>query len=80
MVSKGRLRCAGSSLYLKNRFGIGYHLGMVGTQDSNVDKITKLVQQHIPNGKLHRSHAGEISYLLPLSDVHSFPGKVYKDY
>ena len=27
IISKGRLRCVGSSLFLKNRFGLGYHLG-----------------------------------------------------
>ena len=26
-ISKGRLKCVGSSLYLKNKFGVGYHLG-----------------------------------------------------
>ena len=26
IVSKGKLRCLGSSLFLKNRFGLGYHL------------------------------------------------------
>jgi ATP-binding cassette, subfamily A (ABC1), member 5 len=26
IVSKGKLRCMGSSLFLKNRFGLGYHL------------------------------------------------------
>lgn len=25
-ISKGKLRCCGSSLFLKSRFGIGYHL------------------------------------------------------
>ncbi|EDV20637.1 uncharacterized protein TRIADDRAFT_60879 [Trichoplax adhaerens] len=73
VVSKGKLRCAGSSLFLKNRFGIGYHLGMVGNQDSNIDKISRVVHDHIPKATLQRSHAGEISYLLPLSDVRNFP-------
>ena len=27
IISKGKLRCAGSSLFLKSRFGIGYYLG-----------------------------------------------------
>jgi ABC-type Na+ transport system ATPase subunit NatA len=31
VVSKGRLRCCGSSLFLKNKFGIGYHLTLVLT-------------------------------------------------
>lgn len=29
VVSKGKLRCCGSSLFLKNKFGIGYHLTLV---------------------------------------------------
>lgn len=29
VVSRGKLRCAGSSLFLKNKFGIGYHLTLV---------------------------------------------------
>lgn len=29
IVSKGKLRCLGSSLFLKNRFGLGYHLTLV---------------------------------------------------
>lgn len=31
IVSKGRVKCVGSSLFLKNRFGLGYHLGYVHT-------------------------------------------------
>lgn len=31
IVSKGKLRCLGSSLFLKNRFGLGYHLTLVLT-------------------------------------------------
>ena len=30
VISKGKLRCCGSSLFLKNKFGIGYHLTYVG--------------------------------------------------
>ncbi len=26
ILTKGKLRCIGSSLFLKNRFGLGYHL------------------------------------------------------
>ncbi|EDV27708.1 uncharacterized protein TRIADDRAFT_53677 [Trichoplax adhaerens] len=73
VVSHGKLRCAGSSLYLKNRFGIGYHLGMVTTADCNIDKVTELVHEHIPKALLQRYHASELSYLLPLSDVSRFP-------
>jgi ATP-binding cassette, subfamily A (ABC1), member 5 len=26
ILTRGKLRCIGSSLFLKNRFGLGYHL------------------------------------------------------
>lgn len=29
IMSKGKLRCCGSSLFLKNKFGLGYHLTYV---------------------------------------------------
>lgn len=29
VISNGQLRCVGTSLFLKNRFGIGYHLTFV---------------------------------------------------
>ena len=76
IISGGKLRCVGSSLFLKNRFGIGYHLGMVASSGSNLGQITKLVKEYIPAASLHRNHAGEISYLLPLSDVSRFSGKI----
>lgn len=29
VISRGKLRCAGTSFFLKNKFGIGYHLTLV---------------------------------------------------
>ncbi|XP_038064464.1 ATP-binding cassette sub-family A member 10-like [Patiria miniata] len=74
VMSRGSLRCYGSSLFLKNRFGIGYHLGMVVEQDVNVQQINQLVTRHIPEGKVSRSHGMELSYTLPLQESDKFPG------
>ncbi|XP_033629986.1 ATP-binding cassette sub-family A member 5-like isoform X1 [Asterias rubens] len=73
MMSKGNLRCYGSSLFLKSRFGIGYHLGMVVDQDIDTDRITEIVTSHIPEGKVSRSHGMELAYTLPLKDTNRFP-------
>ena len=40
ILSKGKLRCAGSSLFLKNRFGIGYHLKLVLARSLNVTIVS----------------------------------------
>ncbi|XP_078615923.1 cholesterol transporter ABCA5-like isoform X2 [Branchiostoma floridae x Branchiostoma japonicum] len=72
IISKGTLRCAGSSLFLKNRFGVGYHLGIVTTPRSNTAGVTEMIQNHIPEASLVRSHALELSYTLPLHRVDKF--------
>ena len=35
IMSHGKLRCAGTSLFLKNRFGLGYHLSMSVEREFN---------------------------------------------
>ncbi|XP_035696779.1 ATP-binding cassette sub-family A member 5-like [Branchiostoma floridae] len=72
IISKGTLRCAGSSLFLKNRFGVGYHLGIVTTPRCNTAGVTEMIQSHIPEASLVRSHALELSYTLPLHRVDRF--------
>ncbi|XP_038064701.1 ATP-binding cassette sub-family A member 5-like [Patiria miniata] len=72
VMSRGRLRCYGSSLFLKSRFGVGYHLGMVVEQNAHVDSVTDLVMEHVPNSQVSRSHGMELSYTLPLQEAHRF--------
>ncbi|KAI8501113.1 ATP-binding cassette sub- A member 5 [Branchiostoma belcheri] len=72
IISKGTLRCAGSSLFLKNRYGVGYHLGLVTSLNCDSAQITAKVQEHVPEAELIRSHAMELSYTLPLERVENF--------
>ncbi|KAB1265904.1 ATP-binding cassette sub-family A member 9 [Camelus dromedarius] len=51
-ISSGRLKCAGSSLFLKKKWGIGYHLSLHLNEMCDPDGITSLVKQHIPDAKL----------------------------
>ncbi|CAG5124848.1 unnamed protein product, partial [Candidula unifasciata] len=71
-IRGGRLCCCGSSLFLKNKFGVGYHLTMVVEPNCNVGTVTCLLRSVIPNVKLTRSHGKEISYTVPLQDVSKF--------
>ena len=45
IISEGRLRCSGSSLFLKSRFGSGYVLSMA----KNKDAIAKPVEEGLPH-------------------------------
>jgi ABC-type multidrug transport system ATPase subunit len=76
IMSAGKLRCAGSSLFLKNRFGVGYHLTLSKASDATAAQSSAMVaavQRFVPSAKLQTDVAGEITMLLPLDQVASFP-------
>ncbi|XP_061471616.1 ABC-type organic anion transporter ABCA8-like isoform X2 [Rhineura floridana] len=72
-VSHGRLKCVGSSLFLKKKWGIGYHLRMHVNEFCDPERTTSLVKQYIPAAKLSEEHENELSYTLPLENVNKFP-------
>ncbi|XP_007524455.3 ABC-type organic anion transporter ABCA8 isoform X2 [Erinaceus europaeus] len=72
-LSKGKLRCAGSSLFLKKKWGIGYHLSLQLNEVCFQEKITLLVKQHIPDAKLSAESKGKLVYTLPLERTSLFP-------
>lgn len=72
VISRGRLRCCGSSLFLKNKFGIGYHLTLVLGNIAQENLITKLVKQHVQKAERARRHGRELSYILPHDAVDYF--------
>ncbi|XP_053160071.1 ABC-type organic anion transporter ABCA8-like isoform X3 [Hemicordylus capensis] len=72
-ISHGRLKCVGSSLFLKKRWGVGYHLRMQVNEFCDPERTTALVKQYIPAGKLSGQRENELSYILPLENVNKFP-------
>ncbi|XP_077535547.1 cholesterol transporter ABCA5-like isoform X4 [Haemaphysalis longicornis] len=72
ILCKGKLRCAGTSLFLKNRFGIGYHLTMVVDQGADKACMTQLVQRHVPSISVYRSTSTELAFILPMDSTYNF--------
>ena len=72
VISRGRLRCCGSSLFLKNKFGIGYHLTLVLDSKAKEAPITNLVNLHVAKAEKGRHHGKELSYILPHDAVNNF--------
>ncbi|XP_030882574.1 ATP-binding cassette sub-family A member 9-like [Leptonychotes weddellii] len=72
-ISNGRLKCAGSSLFLKKKWGIGYHLSLHLNEMCDPDNITSLVKQHIPDAKLTAQSEEKLIYILPLERTNKFP-------
>nr|KAF6292048.1 ATP binding cassette subfamily A member 9 [Pipistrellus kuhlii] len=77
-ISNGKLRCAGSSLFLKKKWGIGYHLSLHLNEMCDPDNITSIVKQHIPDAKLMARSEEKLVYILPLERTSKFPD-LYRD-
>ncbi|XP_041362792.1 cholesterol transporter ABCA5-like isoform X3 [Gigantopelta aegis] len=74
IINHGKLKCCGSSLFLKQRFGIGYHLNMVVEPECNADRVTDLLRQHVSGIEMKRSHGKELAFTMPVAEVSRFPG------
>uniref|UniRef100_A0A663M5Y7 ABC transporter domain-containing protein n=1 Tax=Athene cunicularia TaxID=194338 RepID=A0A663M5Y7_ATHCN len=74
-LSNGTLQCVGSSLYLKRKWGIGYHLRIRINDLCDPELTSSLVRQYIPDAVLKGQKRGELCYTLPLENTESFPGK-----
>ncbi|CAM9302607.1 unnamed protein product [Discosporangium mesarthrocarpum] len=75
MLSCGRLRCVGSPLFLKSRFGLGYNLTLVkATEGFDAAALANLVQTHVPSADQLSAAGGEVTYRLPRRFSSQFPG------
>lgn len=51
-----------------------YYSFVVDPQSFDMDRVTGVIQRHIPDAKVGHQHAAEISYTLPYKDVGRFSG------
>ncbi|XP_066497951.1 phospholipid-transporting ATPase ABCA3 [Hoplias malabaricus] len=72
IMAGGELQCCGSPLFLKNKYGAGYHMVIVKDALCNVSEITRLVQLYVPNATLESSAGAELSYILPKESTSQF--------
>ncbi|XP_068659362.1 ABC transporter A family member 1 isoform X2 [Aristolochia californica] len=71
IMANGSLRCCGSSLFLKHRYGVGYTLTLVKTSPG-ASITADIVQRHVPSATCLSEVGTEISFRLPLSSSSAF--------
>ncbi|XP_019349796.1 cholesterol transporter ABCA5 [Alligator mississippiensis] len=74
VISQGMLKCLGSSLFLKSKWGIGYRLSMHIDAYCNIEATTSLIRQHIPGASLMQQNEEQLVYTLPFRDMDKFSG------
>jgi ABC-type multidrug transport system ATPase subunit len=78
IMSAGKLACVGSPVFLKNRYGTGYHLTLArseGNAGGNGDaaSVLSLVAKHVPAGAVASDVGAELSFTLPTDQTRAFP-------
>ncbi|KAM8824363.1 phospholipid-transporting ATPase ABCA3 isoform 1-T4 [Synchiropus picturatus] len=72
IMAGGELQCCGSPLFLKNKYGAGYHMVIVKDSQCNVSEITRLVHLYVPNATMESSAGAELSFILPKESTSKF--------
>ncbi|RLN06486.1 hypothetical protein BBJ28_00024284, partial [Nothophytophthora sp. Chile5] len=73
IMAEGELRCCGSALYLKNRFGAGYNLTIVKEEGCDDSKVIDFVTRYVPSSHVLSNVGTEIAFQLPLDSSSQFP-------
>ncbi|XP_053425642.1 cholesterol transporter ABCA5 isoform X1 [Nycticebus coucang] len=74
VISQGMLKCVGSSIFLKSKWGIGYRLSMHIDKYCATESLSSLVKQHIPEATLLQQNDQQLVYSLPFKDMDKFSG------
>ncbi|XP_023569655.1 ATP-binding cassette sub-family A member 6 isoform X3 [Octodon degus] len=73
ILSNGRLKCAGSSAFLKRKWGLGYHLSFYKNEICDPEQVTAFINHHIPDAKLKTENKEKLVYALPSERTSEFP-------
>ena len=74
IMGDGKLKCCGSSLFLKNHYGVGYNMVIekLNPLTFNSKTVQNIVTEYIPEAKLLTDAGAEISFQLPLTSSANF--------
>jgi len=77
ILNKGKIRCLGTSLYLKNHFNMSYNIDI---ETNNKDTINQIIKRHLPQAvyyenpddKLVNNESNCHTWKLPLNSTSNF--------
>ncbi|GBG35292.1 ABC transporter ATP-binding protein, partial [Hondaea fermentalgiana] len=75
IMSEGKLKCIGSSLFLKKIFGVGYQMTIEKADDGDEAKrleVVSIVARHVPSAEVLSDVGTEIMLQLPLAASPNF--------
>lgn len=77
IMARGKLACVGSSVFLKSRFGLGYHLTFSKLNERSAGDtataVEDVLERHVAGAQLESDVGHELTFMLPASQATSFP-------
>ncbi|CAD5112606.1 DgyrCDS1819 [Dimorphilus gyrociliatus] len=74
IMAHGKVQCYGTSLFLKKKYGVGYHMVIVKSKNCDVNILTEVVCKHVPEAAIESNISSELSYVLPQESSSAFEG------
>ena len=74
IMGDGKMICCGSSVFLKNKFGVGYSITFTKqSQDHSSNPIIQTIAKYVSEYKILTNVATDLTIQLPLSFIEKFP-------
>lgn len=74
IMGDGKMLCCGSSVFLKNKFGVGYSITFTkASQDTDSNPIIQTIKKYVPDCQILTNVATDLAVQLPLEQVKNFP-------
>lgn len=73
IMHRGEIKCCGTSLFLKSKYGVGYTLTVDKKEGANSAPIVAHVRKSVNKCNVLSDVAGEVSFQLPLGESSKFP-------
>ncbi len=62
IMGEGEIKCCGSSMFLKERYGVGYSLNIIKKSQADNPKLEAYIKSIIPSALLLSAVSAEVSY------------------
>ncbi|XP_075216775.1 phospholipid-transporting ATPase ABCA3-like isoform X2 [Lycorma delicatula] len=72
IMDHGKVRCYGTSMFLKKVYGAGYFMTLLTKPQADSNFITDIVRNSVPGSKLRSHHQGQLVYNLPTESSSAF--------
>ncbi|KAK6624522.1 hypothetical protein RUM44_011381 [Polyplax serrata] len=69
----GKIKCYGSPMFLKTKYGKGYVLSIVVPDVGHYKDVTETITDYIPTARFKCQNIRTVSYELPESEITKFP-------